>query len=132
MIIRRLKEDVLGTDREVHAPNGNWTSRRLSLKDDGMGFSFHDTVIYAGTETYIWYKNHLEAVYCVQGKGEIEDIAEGKVHKIEDGTLYLLNNHEKHYLRAEEDMRLICAFNPALRGDEVHNKEGYYELPEDE
>ena len=129
MILRKLK-DILGTDREVHAPNGNWTSRRLSLKDDEMGFSVNDTLIHAGTETYIWYKNHLEAVYCVEGKGEIEDLATGEIHPISDGTLYLLNKHDKHYLRATETMRMICVFNPPLTGREVHTKEGYYELDE--
>jgi L-ectoine synthase len=129
MIVRKLK-DILGTEREVHAPNGNWTSRRLSLKDDEMGFSVNDTLIHAGTETYIWYKNHLEAVYCVEGKGEIEDLATGEIHPISDGTLYLLNKHDKHYLRATETMRMICVFNPPLTGREVHTKEGYYELDE--
>ena len=129
MIVRRLN-DILGTEREVHAPNGNWTSRRLSLKEDEMGFSVNDTLIHAGTETYIWYKNHLEAVYCVQGKGEIEDLETGEIHPISDGTLYLLNKHDKHYLRATETMRMICVFNPPLTGREVHTKEGYYELDE--
>jgi L-ectoine synthase len=68
MIIRKLKE-IVGSEREVNAENGNWVSRRFILKDDNMGFSMHDTIIYAGTETEIWYKNHLEAVYCVEGKG---------------------------------------------------------------
>lgn len=129
MIVRRLK-DILKTDREVHAENGNWVSRRLSLKDDQMGFSLHDTLIYEGTETYIWYKNHLEAVYCVEGEGEIEDLETGQIHPIEDGTLYLLNNHEKHYLRAKKTMRMVCVFNPPLTGKEVHNKEGYYPIEE--
>lgn len=125
MIIRRLKQ-ILGTDREVKAPNGNWVSRRLSLKDDEMGFSLHDTLIHAGTETYIWYKHHLEAVYCVAGKGEIEDLETSEIHSISDGTLYLLNKHERHYLRATETMRMICVFNPPLTGKEVHTKEGFY------
>lgn len=129
MIVRRLN-DILGTQREVQAPNGNWTSRRLSLKDDEMGFSVNDTLIHAGTETYIWYKNHLEAVYCVQGKGEIEDLETGEIHPISDGTLYLLNKHDKHYLRATETMRMVCVFNPPLTGKEVHTKEGYYEVDE--
>jgi L-ectoine synthase len=125
MIIRRLKQ-IIGTDREIQAPNGNWVSRRLSLKDDEMGFSLHDTLIHAGTETYIWYKHHLEAVYCVAGKGEIEDLETGEIHPISDGTLYLLNKHERHYLRATETMRMVCVFNPPLTGKEVHTKEGFY------
>ncbi len=126
MIIRNLKE-IKGTEREIRPlDNNNWVSHRLLLKKDGMGFSFHDTRIFAGTETHIHYKNHLEAVYCVEGKGEIESLKTGKTHKIEDGTMYALNEHDEHYLRAEEDMRLICVFNPPLSGKEVHDEDGVY------
>ena len=127
MIIRRLKE-IIGTEREVKAPNGNWTSRRLALKDDHMGFSFHDTLMHAGTETYIWYKHHLEAVYCIAGNGEIENLETGEIHPISEGTVYLLNQHEKHYLRAFDTMRTICVFNPSLVGSEVHTEEGFYSI----
>src|SRR5690625_5461204 len=106
MIVRNIK-DIIGTEKEVSSET--WTSRRLLLKDDQMGFSFHETIIYAGTETHIHYKNHLEAVYCVGGDGEIETIADGKVYPIKDGTMYALNEHDEHYLRGgKEDMRLIC------------------------
>lgn len=130
MIIRRLSE-CIGTDKEVNAPNGNWVSRRLLLKGDKAGFSMHDTIIYAGTETHIWYANHLEAVYCVSGKGELENKEDGKVYQIEDGFLYVLNGAEHHALRASEDMRLICVFSPALTGREVHDADGAYPLLED-
>ncbi|GIN91542.1 L-ectoine synthase [Siminovitchia terrae] len=128
MIVRTL-EEVIGTDNEVKADN--WVSRRLLLKDDNMGFSYHDTIIYAGTETHIWYKNHLEAVYCVGGEGEIETISDGKVYPIKDGTMYALDKNDEHYLRATKDMRMICVFNPPLTGRETHDKDGVYPLVED-
>lgn len=131
MIIRRLG-DIIGTDRDVKAENGNWVSRRFLLRKDGMGFSFHETTIFAGTETYIHYQNHLEAVYCVAGKGEIEDLETGEVHAISDGTMYALNGHERHHLRASEDMRLICTFNPPITGREVHDENGVYPLIEED
>lgn len=130
MIVRRL-EDVIGTDRDIKAENGNWVSRRLLLRDDEMGFSLHDTTISAGTETFIHYKNHLEAVYCVGGEGEIEDLETGQIHSISDGIMYALNSHERHYLRARTDMRMICVFSPALTGTEVHDREGAYPLAEE-
>ena len=37
-----------------------------------MGFSLHDMVIRAGAELTMWYKNHLEEVYCIEGEGEVE------------------------------------------------------------
>lgn len=127
MIVRRL-EEITGTERDVQAKNGNWTSRRFVLKDDKMGFSFHETTVFAGTKTYIWYRHHLEAVYCVGGEGEIEDIETGKKHKITDGTMYALNKHERHFLRAATDMRLVCVFSPPLTGREDHDDNGVYPL----
>lgn len=123
MIVRRL-QDILNTDRDIQTET--WASRRLLLADDGMGFSMHETTIFAGTETHIWYKNHLEAVYCVAGKGEIELIPSGEIFQIEPGTLYALNQHDNHLLRAEIDLVLVCTFNPALVGNEVHDKDGVY------
>lgn len=120
--------DIKGTEDEIYGEKGTWLSRRFLLKKDGMGFSFHETIIFAGTQTYLWYKNHLEAVYCVGGKGEIEDLATGEIHPITDGTMYALNNHDKHYLRATEDMRMICVFNPPLVGREDHAEDGSYPL----
>lgn len=125
MIVRTLDE-IIGSERDVRAENGNWVSRRFLLRDDGMGFSFHETTIFAGTETDIWYKHHLEAVYCVGGKGEIEDLATGIIHPIRDGTLYALDQHDRHKLRAFSDLRLVCAFNPPISGREVHDQDGAY------
>jgi L-ectoine synthase len=58
MIVRTL-EEILGTERDVRT--ARWASRRLLPKADGMGFSMHDTLVRAGSETEIWYKHHLEA-----------------------------------------------------------------------
>lgn len=123
MIVTTLRE-IEATERTVDTPN--WKSSRLLLKKDGVGFSMHETLIRAGTETLIWYKHHIEAVYCVGGEGEIETLDDGKIYPIADGTLYALNGHERHHLRAKTDLRLICVFNPPLSGREVHDAEGVY------
>jgi len=124
------RDQIIGSEREVEGPG--WTSRRLLLKKDGMGFSFHETIIPAGAELSLWYKHHLEAVYCVAGNGSIEDLATGEVHDIRDGILYALDQHDRHVLRGgTEDMRLICAFNPPVTGRETHDADGSYELVED-
>ncbi|MEW6181949.1 MAG: ectoine synthase [Bacillota bacterium] len=125
MIVKHL-EEITGTENDVIAEN--WRSRRILLKQDGMGFSFHDTIIRTGTETMIWYKNHLEAVYCISGRGEVEVISDGRVYPITPGTLYALNGHEKHYLRAQTDLRLVCVFNPPCTGGEKHDEDGSYPL----
>jgi len=122
MIVKHLY-DVVGTADDVDTPT--WNSRRLLLKKDGMGFSMHDTLIKTGTETLIWYQHHVEAVYCIEGEGEIEVIG-GKTYPIRPGTLYALNGHEKHLLRATHQMRMICVFNPPVTGTEVHDENGVY------
>lgn len=127
MIVRRVS-DVKGTAQDVATPN--WASRRLLLARDGMGFSLHETTVFAGTQTHIWYKNHFEAVFCVEGEGEIEDLATGAVHRIEPGVVYALDRHDRHYLRARTEMRLVCVFNPPLTGREVHDADGAYPAAE--
>jgi len=121
-------DDVKGTDQDVHADN--WNSRRLLLKKEGMGFSLHDTLIHPGTETLIWYRNHLEAVYCIEGEGEVETTDDGAIHPIRAGTVYALDKYDRHLLRAKTQMRMICVFNPALTGQETHDAEGVYPLVE--
>ncbi|EDL60148.1 ectoine synthase [Gimesia maris] len=123
MIVTQL-EDILGTDRDVHAET--WNSRRLLLAGQKMGFSLHDTLIHPGTETEIWYQNHLEAVYCIEGEGEIELIPGGPTYAIKPGMMYALNEHDRHLLRAKTQLRMICVFNPPVTGQEVHDENGVY------
>ena len=98
------------------------------MKKDGMGYSVHETTIFAGTETHIWYQNHLESVFCIQGEGEVETIPEGKIYPIKPGVLYALNKHDNHFLRAKTELKMICVFNPPLTGAEVHDEAGVYPL----
>ncbi|GGF23504.1 L-ectoine synthase [Halobacillus andaensis] len=123
-------EDVLGTENEVKGDN--WTSRRLLLKKDGMGYSVHDTTIKAGTETHIWYQNHLEAVYCIEGDGEVETVKDGKVWPIKANEIYALDENDEHLLRANTDMRMVCVFNPPITGTETHDENGVYPIVDDE
>lgn len=123
MIVRTLAEAVRG-DRCVTADN--WQSVRLILADDRVGFSLHVTTIRAGTETLIWYKNHIEAVYCIRGEGEIENTADHRLYPVTPGTLYLLDQHDRHLLRATSELELVCVFAPALTGRETHDAEGSY------
>ncbi len=101
----------------------------MLLKDDNMGFSFHITIVHEGANLKMHYQQHLESVYCITGQGEVETLADHAVYPIRPGTLYVLDQHDKHVLRAFEQMQLACVFNPALHGGEVHNAEGSYELP---
>lgn len=122
MIVRSLNE-VVGTERDV-AGEG-WRSRRLLLKADGMGFSLHDTTVAAGALLELEYRHHLEACYCLEGEAEITDLATGERRAILPGTMYALDQHDRHTLRVVSDLRLVCVFNPALAGTERHVGGGY-------
>lgn len=118
MIVKTMKE-IVGSECDISWGNGQ--SRRFLLEKDGMGFSLTNTLVKAGTESLLQYKNHVEACYCIQGDGEIE-LMNGEVYPIEVGTMYAPNAHDKHYLRGgTSDMHLICVFLPALTGKEAHN-----------
>jgi len=115
MIINEL-DKIVNSERDIEWGNGR--SRRFLIEKDGMGYSLTDTVINAGTESLLEYKGHLETCYCIEGEGEIE--VDGVVYPIQPGSMYALNLHDKHYLRAKKEMRLVCVFTPALKGNESH------------
>jgi L-ectoine synthase len=101
---------------------GNGISRRFLTESDGMGYTLTDTIVNAGTKSRLEYRNHLEACYCVEGEGEVVDM-DGNSFPITPGVMYALDKHDAHFLVAapHTDLRLICMFTPALRGDEVHS-----------
>ena len=74
------------------------------------------------------YINHLESVYCISGHGEIIDLKNDQAFEITPGTLYALNDNDEHILSCDNEMKLACVFNPPIKGDEVHNKQGAYEI----
>lgn len=116
----RSKSDVEKTSFFVEWGAG--TSHRLLTEQDAMGFTLCHTVVRAGTESLLHYRNHLEACYCIAGQGEIEDML-GNIHAIKPGDLYVLDQHDCHFLRGgkEQDLILVSVFNPPLQGDEKHN-----------
>lgn len=119
MFVRSLK-DVEATERFVDWGNG--TSHRLLTASDKMGFTVCHTVVRAGTESLLQYRNHLEACYCIAGEGEVED-SSGAVYPIRAGDIYVLDKHDKHFLRGGKntDLVLVSVFNPPLQGTERHS-----------
>ncbi len=63
----------------------------------------------------MWYANHIEAVYCIEGQGELTNDETGEKHDIRPGVMYLLDGHEHHTLRAHTDVKTVCVFNPLHR-----------------
>lgn len=125
MICRHLSE-IMGTEREVGGEHLGWTSRRLLLSADKMGFSLHDTLIFPNKPLHLQYLHHLEAVYCIEGRASVVDVESGTRHLLLPGSLYALDRYERHVLEAEVTSRFVCVFNPPVRGDEVHDERGAY------
>jgi len=128
MIVRDF-DQIVENEKDRVVSDAKWTSVRMLLAGDGMGFSFHITFLEEGSEHTFHYKNHFESVYCMKGRGRITDLATGETHEIKPGTMYALNEHDKHTLVADEELVMACCFNPPVRGDEVHQEDGSYAAP---
>lgn len=124
MIVRDLAQ-LAGTERDLRGDG--WRSRRFLRRDDGVNFSLHVSEIDAGSELELEYANHFEANYCIEGTGEVMDVASGKVYQLRPGTMYTLDQHDRHVLRAKTPMTLLCVFWPSLVGNERHDSKGGYE-----
>lgn len=119
-------EDLKGTEREVSGQG--FTSMRILLEKDGMGFSLHKTIIPKGNEEHWHYKNHLESCYCVYGFGILKNLETGEEFEIRSDVTYALDKHDDHTFQALEDTVLISVFNPPVKGNEVHLPDGSYSL----
>ena len=123
MIVKTL-QDLAGGKGDTSGPG--WSSQRFSLAEDGLGFTMTETTVEAGVDHVLWYKHHLEACYCIEGEGEVEDLTTGARHAIVPGTFYALDQHDRHAFRAFTKMRLVCVFTPPLTGGETHDADGSY------
>ncbi len=121
-MIVKTRADVIGTKGEAHGDK--WHSLRLLHQEDGMGVTLTDTILEEGFEMVLWQKNHLEAIYCLEGEGTVEELDSGTIHEIKPGTLFAMNEHDRHRIRAITRMRVICTFIPPLTGGEVHDADG--------
>jgi L-ectoine synthase len=121
-MIVKTKGDVVGTKGEQHGDK--WHSLRLLHREDGMGVTITDSILDPGFQMDLWQKNHFEACYCLEGEGTVEELDSGTIHEVKPGTLYAMNDHDRHRIRAKTQMRIICTFVPALTGHEVHDADG--------
>ena len=119
-------KDLLGTGRDVRCPKGEFKSLRILLERDNLGFSLTETTISEGTPQVWHYKQHLEACYCLEGRGVLTDIETGLQFTIVPGTTYILDKHDRHQLKVFEKLVLLCVFKPPLKGKEVHREDGSY------
>lgn len=121
-----LNAAALPTERVVHCPKGGFTSNRLVVESDGMGYGMTKTVIHPGQAHRWHYQHHLETCYCVSGKGALINEATRECFAIGPDSTYVLDKHDAHTFEALEETVLICVFNPPLAGDELHDENDTY------
>lgn len=127
MIVTKIK-NLIETSRHIHGEG--FESIRAILADDGMGFSVHKTIIPKSDTAHNWhYKEHLEACYCISGRGILKNLDSGDKYEIAPDTIYLLDKHDNHTFLPIEDTVLISIFNPPVYGNEVHDENRSYVLP---
>jgi L-ectoine synthase len=125
MIVRTAAGEHGGPNHSTFATG---SSLRLLTRIDGVGFSLHDTRLEAGATLDLWYKNHIEANYVIEGTGELTNLETGQTYAVAPGFMYTLDRHDRHRMRTDTAMRIICVFSPALVGTEKHDADGSYPL----
>jgi L-ectoine synthase len=120
----RTVNEIKGTSRDVYG--SGFRSLRLILKEDNMGFSLHKTIIPKGGPHHWHYKNHLEACFCLSGKGILTNLNNGLSYFINPDTVYILDKNDDHTFEAIEETVLISVFNPPVIGTEIHKEDGSY------
>jgi quercetin dioxygenase-like cupin family protein len=123
-MIYHSAEDLKGTKRFVQADG--FVSIRLALAEDNLGFTVTEATGKTEIDLEIEHKNHVEAVYVLEGTGEVEIVETGEVYKLYPGVFYAFDKHERHRYRLDTEVRAIAIFNPPLVGDEINDESGGY------
>ena len=126
-MIVRTRDDLKARGNCREKP-GVFSSARYLLRDDGLGFTVTETTVAAGSSQTMEYRNHLEANLVIEGEGTLTDLGTGQTHRLEPGTLYALDKHDRHRVDAITDIRFVCVFLPALVGPEIHDENGSYPI----
>jgi L-ectoine synthase len=125
MFVKTL-EEVRNAGMERTVAGGTAVVARYLTADDRLGFSLSAVRLQAGGEADLWYKHHWEANLVLDGTLEVTDLANGAVHTIGPGGLYVVGPQDRHRVKALTDVHAISVFNPPLTGQEVHDEDGSY------
>jgi L-ectoine synthase len=123
LTVKRLDE-LRAAGREMAVAGGSARSIRVLLQEDRLGFTLCDVRMAAGNRNELWYKHHWEANFILEGSGMVSDLNTGESWPLEAGTVYIVGPNDQHSVEAVSDLHLISIFNPPLRGEEQHDKEG--------
>ena len=100
-------------------------SRYLLLKDE-CGFTVSTPRGRAGNESNLWYKNHVEANYVIDGEMTLEEVATGQKWELSPGAIYIVGPNDRHISRAKTNTYILSVFNPPIYGHETHDADGSY------
>ena len=87
-------------------------------------FNYDHGEVAANPVHLLWYKNHWEANYILEGEADVVDIGTLHTHPLAPGTLYVVGPDDRHSVRTHTELHLISIFNPPLVGDEQHDEDG--------
>jgi len=122
MIVRKKNEI-----KKIKCKKGGFESLRYLTQGDSMGFTITETTIFKTEEPQFWhYNKHLEACLCIEGDAILTNAESGEKFSIGPGVMYALDQNEPHFFQAKKKTKLICVFNPPLKGDELHDENGNY------
>ncbi len=112
---------------ERHLVNNVYETTRFLLAEDGPGVTVTDIVLAPGVRQVYGYAHNTEIAYCIEGEATLTDSANGSVHAIVPGTMWVASPGEQ--FEAAAATRLICVFTPALEGGETGFAPGAREEP---
>ncbi len=61
-------DEIAGTARDASGPG--WESRRMIVRDDGMGHSVHETRVKEGAELHLHYKTTSKPIIAFRAKAK--------------------------------------------------------------
>jgi len=128
-MIHRTFEQMKGTRNFVEADG--FVSARLAVASDNLGFTVTEAVGSSDIDLEVEHKNHIEAVYVLEGTGTVEIMETGEIYKLAPGVFDAFDKHERHRYNLDSEVRAIAIFNPPLVGDEVNDESGGYAIKED-
>ena len=106
--------------------HGRTPASRYLLRDHACGVTVSTPRGKAGNESMLWYKNHVEANYVIQGEMTLEDRNTEEKWELAPGAIYVVGPNDRHRVRAKTDTYILSIFNPPLQGDETHDSDGSY------
>ncbi len=99
---------------------------RYITQADECGFTISHPRATKGHGMELWYKNHVEANYVLEGQGSVEDLNTGEKWVLAPGSMYFVGPRDRHLMSFDTAFALVSVFNPPLVGNETHDDQGGY------